>query len=62
MNKFWKSVKVEPADQKRRRDVQIKFSTTCNKNEQQQDGKNNAELPLKRLLNEAETGLSRPDW
>jgi len=46
-------------------------SNTQNKNEQKQNAKNNAELqtewttrpgsPLKRLLDEAETGLSRPN-
>jgi len=35
-------LKVEPVDEKLRR--QIKFVTTCNKNEQQGDAKNIAEL------------------
>jgi len=35
--------KVDPADEKLKK-IQIKLSTTCNKNEQQQDAKNNAEL------------------
>ena len=41
--------------------VQIKLATKCNKNKKREDAKDYAELPLKRLLNEAETGLSRPD-
>ena len=43
------------------------MSTTCNKNEKQQDAKNNAELwtkwtktTLNRVLDEAVTGLSGP--
>jgi hypothetical protein len=34
---------VEPVDKKLKK-IQIKLATTCNKNEQQQDAKNNAEL------------------
>jgi hypothetical protein len=34
---------VEPVDEKLKK-IQIKLATTCNKNEQQQDAKNNAEL------------------
>jgi hypothetical protein len=51
--------------------MQIKLVTKCNKNEQQQDTKNNAELqaewrkrlgrPLKSLLDEAGTGLLIPN-
>jgi hypothetical protein len=46
--------------------------TTCNKNEQQQDGRimlswrpngrRGIGRPLKRVLQENETGLLRPDW
>ena len=52
--------------------MHIKLATTCNKNEQQQGAENYVELwtngrrqvggPLMGLLNEAETGLSRPFW
>jgi hypothetical protein len=35
-------VRVEPVEEKLRR--QIKLTATCNKNEQQHDAKNNAEL------------------
>ena len=47
------------------------LATTCNKNEQQQNARNNAEFrtngrrrlgrTLKRLFDEAETGLPRPN-
>ena len=36
-------LKVELADGKLK-NIHIKWATTCNKNEQQKDGKNNAEL------------------
>ena len=39
--KVLEELKVEPADQKLRR---YKLAATCNKNGQQQDGKNSAEL------------------
>ena len=49
---------------------QIELATTCNKNEQQQDAKSNAELltkwtkttwkTLERVLDETETGLRSP--
>jgi len=52
--------------------MQIGLVTTYNKNEQQQDGKmvmncrpngrRRLGRPLKRQLQEAETGLLRPDW
>ena len=35
--------KAEPVDEKLKK-IEIKLATTCNKNEQQQDAKNNAEL------------------
>jgi len=51
--------------------MRIKLATTCNKNEQQQDGKNNAELwtkwtkktgkPMKGMLDQVATGLTRPN-
>jgi hypothetical protein len=40
--KIFVELKVEP-DEKTKK-LQMKFVTTCNKNEQQKDGKNNAEL------------------
>ena len=52
--------------------IQIKLATTCNKNEEQQDAKNNAELQTKQAkttwkiyegtINEEVTGLSRANW
>ena len=52
--------------------IQIQLATTCNKNEQQQDGKNNAELytewtkttwkTFEDIIRQTETGLSRHNW
>jgi hypothetical protein len=63
-------MKVEPVNVKLRI-IQTKLATTCNKNEQQHDakavlscrpnGRSRLGRPLKRLLDEAETGLSRPN-
>jgi hypothetical protein len=36
-------LEVEPVDEQTKK-IQIQFATTCNKNEQQQDGKKSAEL------------------
>jgi hypothetical protein len=36
-------LKAEPVDEETKK-IQIQLATTCNKNEQQQDGKNSAEL------------------
>jgi hypothetical protein len=36
-------LKAEPVDEETKK-VQIKLATACNKNEQQEDGKNSAEL------------------
>ena len=41
--KVLKELKAEPVDGESKK-IQIKLATTCNKNEQQRDGKNNAEL------------------
>jgi hypothetical protein len=38
-----KELKAEPVDEETKK-IQIQLATTCNKNEQQRDGKNNAEL------------------
>jgi len=37
-------LKVEPVEEKPKKKIQIKLTTTCNKNEQHQDAKNNPEL------------------
>jgi len=52
--------------------LQIKLATACNKNEQQHvakvmlnctpNGRSQLGRPLKRLLDETKTGLSRPNW
>ena len=61
----FEELKVEPVDEK-----QIKLATTCNKNEQQNakimlnyrpNGRGRPARPLKRLLDEAETGVPRPN-
>ena len=41
-----KELRAEPVDEETKK-IQIQFTTTCNKNEQQRDGKNNAELETK---------------
>jgi hypothetical protein len=40
---IFEEFKIEPADKKLKR-IQIRLATTCNKNEQQQDARTDAEL------------------
>jgi len=62
-------LKAEPVGKKLRRYKQINLSTSCNKNEQQNakkklnyrpNGGKRLGTPLKKLLDEAKTGLLRP--
>jgi len=50
MKKFWSELKAEPVHEESKK-IHIQFAMTCNKNEQQEDGKNNTILYNERQHN-----------